>query len=120
MIISKEQWMKIYKEVFKLHKHLIPLKDGVTGEYILIPKTRKGKLFLERLKEIGGERMKTEDKKEIMKVVSGLLDDDMVEREPERLRDLIADALFNKPFEGLSDIEKEKVHKVALKLKETI
>jgi len=42
----------------------------------------------------------------------------MAYTEPERLRDLIADALFDKPFESLSDLEKEKVHRVALKLKQ--
>lgn len=37
--------------------------------------------------------------------------------EPERLRDLIAEALFEKRFEDLEDAQKERVHAIAEKLK---
>lgn len=40
--------------------------------------------------------------------------------EPERLRDLIAKTIYNKNFEQLSDLEKEKVHSIAIKLKKVI
>lgn len=41
-------------------------------------------------------------------------------KEPERMRDLIADAIFDRHFDELTDVEKEKVHKIALKLRKII
>jgi len=40
--------------------------------------------------------------------------------EPERMRDIIAEMIYQKKFDELTDFEKERVHALATKLRKVI